>query len=198
MGHTALQLLAREGIQFQASFLANIHLADAFDRWYWGRFISADRRSALIFGDVIGKGNPPARVRPLLLAVDGNIQPRQAFEIEYGETTPDKVTGIRYPQEIRISNREGDLPFNFTLTPEETLEALHFASPRFRQPKIRSASEMLFYLTFSKPLIGGISRRVIGSTAYLRFQGRGDLQIEHPRPSHNTGEAMYEIMDFAP
>ena len=196
--HTGGQTIAADGVGYHDHNWGNLHLSEAFDRWYWGRFISEDRRNALIFGDVIGRGPRPAHVRPLLLVVDGQIRPRQAFDIQYGGMMREPTTGITCPREIRIASQNGATAFRFALTPEETLEALHFAAPRFRHPKIRSLSEMLFYLTLSRPSINGIIRRVTGSTAYLRFQGRGSLELEAPRPLKCSGEAIYEIMDFTP
>jgi len=185
-----------DGIGYHDHNWGNIHLEDAFQHWHWGRFISSDQKSAFVFGDVVSKGEKPVHVKPVLLVVNGEIQPPQEITVEYKKTLLDKISSVEFSKEIWITGAGSDSEFNFFLTTGKTLEALTFASPVFRHRKHRFAAEILYYLTFNKPLIGKLFQKILGNTGYLRFQSEARLQMKKPIQMLKQGEAIYEIMSF--
>ena len=185
-----------KGVGYHDHNWGNIHLEEAFRHWHWGRFISADQQSAFVFGDVVSKADQAVRIKPVLLVSEGEIQPQPEIMIDYLNPQTDKISGVNYAQQIRISNEGADHPFEFQLTSDKVLEALNFASPIFQIRPLRIATEILFYLTFTKPWIGRLSKKFLGSAGYLRFQAQAQLKVEHPEQMLKSGEAIYEIMSF--
>jgi predicted secreted hydrolase len=179
----------------------NFLLGDAFSHWYWGRFfvMSGGALWVSIFGDVVGRGHDPARVQPFLLVRDNQIvsqRPQLTFQSEV--LRRENITGIQYPTCLKLSIEETDYQAELTLKSKRTLETVNFAQPRFRPTLYRQVSEIAFYLSLGKPVLGPLISRLIGKGAYLRLQAEAGLRI-HGNPEANlTGEAIYEIMQFSP
>jgi predicted secreted hydrolase len=177
----------------------NFVLADAFDHWYWGRFQASrpEENCALIFGDVHGRGPAPQVVRPFLLVAGGEILPgNPSLTVELEQDRLEPLTGVRYPTRLNLRAEAEAYTAALTLQTGRMLEALDFASSRFRRRLPRQLSETAFYLVYDKPFLGEAARRMLGKASYLRLEAQAQLTMELPQPVCLEGDAIYEIMQF--
>jgi predicted secreted hydrolase len=193
------QRMAVQGVGYHDHNWGNLVLADAFSGWCWGRFFAADGDDgwAVAFGDVVGHGPDPARVTPFLLIADGRImtgQPTLSFRPQ--DPIAEPVTGVRYPTRLDLSAIAADYQARVSLRAGRVVEALDFASPPFRRRWLRQAAEMAFYVALDKPLLGALSRRLLGRASYLRLQAGGDLHVRASQETRLSGDGIYEIMQF--
>jgi len=191
------QTMTVRGVGYHDHNWGNFVLADAFSHWYWGRILG-DSGEAVIFGDVVGHGSDPAHVKPFLLIVGGRILPGEpTISFQYHDPTVEARTGLCYPSRLDLVAASKDYQANLSLRAGRVMEALDFASPPFRRRWPRQAAEIAFYLAMDKPILGALARRLLGKASYLRLQAQADLTVRERRESNFSGNAIYEIMQFA-
>jgi hypothetical protein len=177
----------------------NFFLPDAFSHWYWGRLSSrlGEDNWAVIFGDVVGRGTSPAYVRPFLLVKDGKVISRapQVQVVSKGSRLEER-TGISFPEKLHIFAGEEDYRAKTSMCAGSVIEAVDFARSPFRRRLPRQVSEMVYYLAQGKPVIGELSKRLLGKSSYLRLHAEAALDLEKEGQLALTGEAIYEVMQF--
>jgi predicted secreted hydrolase len=177
----------------------NFVLADAFSHWYWGRFMAYDGEQAwgVVFGDVTGRGDEPVHVKPFLLTGEGNMfDENPNLTIQTHDLKRDPVTGVTYPNRLVLSAQAPGYRANLALQAGEVMEALDFAMPPFRRRLPRQLAEIAFYLSMDKPVLGQVTRRLLGKGSYLRLQAHTSLEVSAAHQVCLEGEAIYEIMQF--
>jgi predicted secreted hydrolase len=177
----------------------NFVLADAFSHWYWGRFqaSSGGQTWSLVFGNVAGRGPEPEYVRPYFLIGGGTIyDDNPKLLIQSILPVKEPRTGVVYPSRLELEACSETLKAVLSLESGEAMEALDFANPVFRRRLPRQLAEIAFYLSYDKPLLGFLARRLFGKASYLRLQAKATLQVERPLSACLEGEAIYEIMQF--
>jgi predicted secreted hydrolase len=191
------QTMTVEGVGYHDHNWGNFVLADAFSHWYWGRLFDDSGSNAVVFGDVVGRGPEPVHVRPFLLIVDGEILPGEPeVAVQAASSIAEPATGVRCPQRLELWAVTRRCRSGVSLQAGRVMEALDFASPRFRQKWSRQAAEIAFYLLLDKPILGQLARRLLGKGSYLRLQAQASVLVETPRAIRFDGDALFEIMQF--
>jgi hypothetical protein len=177
----------------------NFVLADAFSRWTWGRFLGTHQGEtwALVFGDVAGRGYNRERVRPFLLSSGGIVfKDIPKISLHEQQIREETTTRVKYPAQLDLEAHSESYAASLSIRAGRILEALDFANPIFRRRLPRQLAEIAFYLSYDKPLLGRLARKVLGKGSYLRMDARAELVIIHPQAIHLAGDALYEIMQF--
>jgi predicted secreted hydrolase len=200
-GHLVLegQKIPVMGIGYHDHNWGNFFLPDAFSHWYWGRLTSklGEKNWAAIFGDVAGRGLDPAHVRPFLLVHDGKVLSRSPqVEVIGKEARLEPATGTSFPEQMEVTAVEEGYRAKISLCAGKVIEAVDFARSPFRRRLPRQVSEMVFYLAQGKPLLGEMSKRLLGKASYLRLHAAAALDLEHDGIASLSGEAIYEVMQF--
>jgi hypothetical protein len=177
----------------------NFVLPDAFSHWYWGRFLGSYKGEtwSLVFGDVVSRGPEPKNVRPFLLIGGGTVfNDNPKLLIRSIEPIIEQHTRVMYPSRLDLEVSSENIKASLTLRAGKLMEALDFANPPFRRRLPRQLAEIVFYLSFDKPLLAALSRRFLGKASYLRLHAHARLEVQKPENVCLNGEAIYEIMQF--
>ena len=172
----------------------NLYLPAAFRGWTWGR--AQLGAWTVIFGDVVGRGEPAPHVTPFYLARDDTVLlSTDRIQVQAETWLREPRTGARYPRVLTVQTLEGPTVTQ-TLTARRALEALHFAAPRLRLtrlPRGRGLTELAYYLAQPLPGLGPWIGRLLGRATYLRWLADGHL-ISPDLKVHAYGEMLYEVM----
>jgi predicted secreted hydrolase len=191
-----------EGAGYHDHNWGNFVLSDAFQYWHWGR-VFADFEGkpwAAVFGDVVGRGGPQARVRPFLMVSDGQIRdgiPSLAYKSSHIRQEP--RTRVAYPGCLQLTAEAPGYEAEISLETGQVMEALDFANSPFRQKTARQLAEIAFYISLGKPLAGKLVRCLLGKASYLRMGADASWKLAdmaNAQVKQLTGQAIFEIMQF--
>lgn len=182
------------GVGYHDHNWSNVYLSDVFSRWTWGRVLAGDW--TLIFFDLVGRGTPPPRTTPLMLARgDEILLATDRITIRGEQPLREPHTGAGYFRRLHVTTEEGPA-VALTLTARRAMEALDFAALRWplaSHPYLRKAADTLFYLTRGKPIVDRLAACLLGKGSYLRWEV--DYRFEVPDYAVlETGQALYEAM----
>jgi hypothetical protein len=165
--HVAGQCRRISGLGYHDHNWGNFYLPLAFQGWTWGRVWSEE--DTLVFGDVVGRGIPEPRVRPLILAQKG--KPAQAQKEL-------RLQKLGSPATFRLEAALSETPCSLTVTSTRLLDAVTFPALRpLWAGRLRLQAERLFYATMGLPGIGRIVGALLGRTTYLRREVSGALAL---------------------
>ncbi len=174
----------------------NLYLPAAFRHWTWGRALG--EKWTFILGDLVGRGSPPCRVTPLMLAEGERIVlATDAVRCEYQDEIRLPQTKRRCYRQLRLTTSEKPTT-GLTLRADRPIDALEFAAPHpllARSPHLRGAAEIAFYLANRLPLAGQATGWLLGSGAYSRWEATYSLNVPSQQDVE-TGPALYEVMQL--
>lgn len=200
-GHIVLygQKIPVMGMGYHDHNWGNFFLPDAFQRWYWGRLSSmlGEDHWAVVFGEVIANLPTPAYVRPFLLVKDGkvlSVQPQ--VDLIQKDMKVEPITGTTFPERLEVRAVEPGYKAEISLGAGKVFEAVDFARSPFRRRYPRQLSEIAYYLAQGKPLLGDLTKSLLGKASYLRLEAESALLLETDVEASFSGEAIYEVMQF--
>jgi hypothetical protein len=188
-----------QGMGYHDHNWGNFLLADAFSHWIWGRILGEveGETFSVVFGDVYGRGDPLLNVRPLMLVERGKIREENpVISISTKNAMQDTNTSLSYPSQILMKAHSSGFDLRVDLQSKHVLEKVDFASPYFRRSLPRQLSEIAFYSSVGKPVIGRLLPALLGRGAYLRIAADAQLKICGNGEAYLQAEAIYEIMQL--
>jgi hypothetical protein len=174
----------------------SVHLGTVFRGWTWGRVLADEW--TVIFGDLVGRGNPPARVTPFVLVRDSQVLlTTDDVAIQGYDWWKEAGAGPRTFHFMELMTRKGP-SVELKLTARRVIDNRDFPSPRLalaRRIPTRRAAEIAFGLAYGKPIVDRFVHWLVGKGSYLRWET--DYYLALPDEGiAKSGQMLCEVIAF--